>query len=55
MGRLGAKTKEEVQQIVNVVEQKDSFVIEGVYTHFATADEQNVDYFRFNTIHLCTC
>lgn len=47
MGRLGVKTKEEVQRIVNIVEQKESFVIEGVYTHFATADEQNVDYFSF--------
>ncbi|MCX8047784.1 MAG: alanine racemase [Anoxybacillus gonensis] len=47
MGRLGAKTKEEVQQMVRVIEQHPCFVLEGVYTHFATADEQNVDYFSF--------
>lgn len=47
MGRLGAKTKEEVQQIMHMIEQKKWFVLEGVYTHFATADEQHVDYFSF--------
>lgn len=47
MGRLGAKTKEEVQQMIHAIEQHPSFILEGVYTHFATADEQNIDYFSF--------
>ncbi|MGG6432863.1 alanine racemase [Anoxybacillus sp. D401a] len=47
MGRLGVKTKEEIERIVALMSQQTDFVLEGVYTHFATADERKTDYFEF--------
>lgn len=37
MGRLGLRTREELDALLEVAD--DRFVIEGIYTHFATADE----------------
>ena len=53
MGRIGARTVEEVEGILNIANSSTRFLIEGVYTHFATADELNNDYLnmqydRFN-------
>lgn len=39
MGRIGARSKEEVSGIVSLIKSMDNFQLEGVYTHFATADE----------------
>ncbi|GMB09917.1 alanine racemase [Thermolongibacillus altinsuensis] len=47
MGRLGVKEEEEVKRIVELIEENDDFFLEGVYTHFATADELNTTYFEF--------
>jgi alanine racemase len=47
MGRLGAKGLDELHQIVHLVQNQSSFVLEGMYTHFSTADELNTDYFDF--------
>ena len=44
MGRIGLKTKEELQQIISQINQSDSLVFEGIFTHFATADELETDY-----------
>ncbi|WP_297990903.1 alanine racemase [Anoxybacillus sp.] len=47
MGRLGVKTKEEIERMIALMSQQTGFVLEGVYTHFATADERKTDYFEF--------
>lgn len=44
MGRIGLKTKEELQQLVDQIKQKESFFFEGIFTHFATADETETGY-----------
>ncbi|WP_339148613.1 MULTISPECIES: alanine racemase [unclassified Sutcliffiella] len=44
MGRIGARTKEEVTQIMDLIEKEPNLQIEGVYTHFATADELHSNY-----------
>lgn len=37
MGRLGLRSREELDALLEAA--NDSFVLEGIYTHFATADE----------------
>ncbi|MCG1024000.1 alanine racemase [Sutcliffiella horikoshii] len=44
MGRIGARTKEEVTQIIGLIEKERNLQLEGVYTHFATADELHSNY-----------
>lgn len=46
MGRIGLIDKEESRKLVHYAEQSSSFNIEGVFTHFATADELNQEYFN---------
>lgn len=41
MGRIGIQDKETYQKVVNQIETHDRFIFEGVYTHFASADEPN--------------
>ena len=53
MGRIGARSPEEVERILTLVNSSNCFSIEGVYTHFATADELNNDYIdiQYNRFH----
>ncbi|MCP3764030.1 alanine racemase [Domibacillus sp. A3M-37] len=44
MGRIGLKTKEELQYVVRQIDQSAAFVFEGIFTHFATADERETGY-----------
>lgn len=44
MGRIGIRNHEEVKAIEDFVIQDSRFQIEGVYTHFATADELDNSY-----------
>ncbi len=46
MGRLGVKTTAELKNIVKAIESNDSFFFEGIFTHFATADELETGYFQ---------
>ncbi|WP_347552660.1 alanine racemase [Pseudalkalibacillus hwajinpoensis] len=39
MGRLGIRTEKEAKLIVECLEKYPGFMVEGLYTHFATADE----------------
>ncbi len=39
MGRIGIRTKEELAQVVELISKDGRLAIEGVFTHFATADE----------------
>ena len=45
MGRLGVRTLEELHELLELVDS-NFFEIEGVYTHFATADELDETYMR---------
>lgn len=45
MGRSGVRTKEEIEHVIKRLEARQDVQLEGVYTHFATADEVNSRYF----------
>lgn len=45
MGRIGFRTVDELKLALGVMKSK-LFDFEGVFTHFATADEGNTDYFN---------
>ncbi|RFU67385.1 alanine racemase [Peribacillus saganii] len=45
MGRLGVRTKEELCETEKMLEQSEFFYTEGIYTHFATADELDVSFY----------
>ncbi|MEH7112528.1 alanine racemase [Neobacillus niacini] len=44
MGRIGIRTKEELAQVVELISKDGRLAIEGVFTHFATADEVDQTY-----------
>lgn len=46
MGRIGIRTKDEGKMVVDLIKRFPSFYVEGIFTHFATADELNLDYFH---------
>lgn len=45
MGRLGFRTAEEIHSVLPMLDAP-SLTLEGVYTHFATADESDLAYFE---------
>ncbi|WML42674.1 alanine racemase [Neobacillus sp. PS3-40] len=46
MGRIGIRNKEDLKEIELVLREDQSFYLEGIYTHFATADEVDLTYFK---------
>ncbi|MCM3603239.1 alanine racemase [Robertmurraya korlensis] len=46
MGRIGVRSREELTSIEELLESSGCFLFEGIYTHFATADELEESYFR---------
>lgn len=47
MGRIGFQTADELAAAIKVLEaHSDVMEWEGIFTHFATADEKNTDYFE---------
>lgn len=55
MGRVGIRTETELKQVVHVLNDNPSIYLTGVYTHFATADGNDLTYFneqrtRFETL-----
>lgn len=46
MGRLGLRSRTEVEQALATISRRPELHIEGVYTHFATADEDENDHFK---------
>ena len=45
MGRIGLKSKEELQQLLSSTDL-NTFQITGIYTHYATADEEDLAYYE---------
>lgn len=45
MGRIGFSQKEELQEALTFVRESSSLEITGAYTHFATADDEDNEYF----------
>jgi alanine racemase len=46
MGRIGVRTPMELKAIEQIIGKDERFQLEGVYTHFATADELDITYFQ---------
>ena len=44
MNRLGMKTKKELKEVISLLEEKNSFFIEGIYTHMATTGIHDIYY-----------
>ncbi|AYW47539.1 alanine racemase [Tetragenococcus osmophilus] len=49
MGRIGFLDTKEINQAVKWMEQEENFYWEGIFTHFATADQVDVQYFQAQT------
>ncbi|RWZ52255.1 alanine racemase [Halobacillus fulvus] len=45
MGRIGIRTTEEMDALLRQIEQNAIFRLEAVFTHFATADDEESDYY----------
>lgn len=45
MGRIGVTTVEQVQEIEAYIAASNNFILDGVFTHFATADEETTTHF----------
>jgi alanine racemase len=46
MGRIGVRSTDELRAIERIAAEDERFHLEGVYTHFATADELDTTYFE---------
>lgn len=45
MGRIGVTNSEDLLQLYEEISKNDTLVIDGIFTHFATADEESNTYF----------
>lgn len=46
MGRLGVRSAEELRAVEDIIAADNRFYFEGIFTHFATADELDTRYFE---------
>ncbi|WML42122.1 alanine racemase [Neobacillus sp. OS1-2] len=46
MGRLGVRSSEELNVVEQIILADERFLLEGIFTHFATADELDSTYFK---------
>lgn len=46
MGRIGVRDIGELRKLENLINQDDKMILDGVFTHFATADEGDLSYFN---------
>ncbi len=46
VNRLGVKNEEEARKIVSLISENPYFRLDGIFTHFATADELDTSYFE---------
>lgn len=51
MGRIGFVTPEEVKEAADMIEASSNMVWEGLFTHFATADEKDATYWHKQADH----
>ena len=45
MGRIGIRNKSQLKELEQIIESEECFSFQGIFTHFATADELNTDYY----------
>ncbi|MBY7142387.1 alanine racemase [Virgibacillus sp. NKC19-3] len=45
MGRIGIRNQKELKQMLDALNENPSIYLTGVFTHFATADEEDLTYF----------
>lgn len=46
MGRIGITDRQELLEACEILKEDDRFITEGIFTHFATADEPDTTYFE---------
>lgn len=46
MGRIGIKEISEMQKMEEILKESIQFIFEGIFTHFATADEEDESYYQ---------
>lgn len=46
MGRLGIRSEEELLHLYHVIHASKNFQLDGIFTHFATADDEDIEYFE---------
>lgn len=46
MGRIGVTTIEDLMNLYKAISSSDNLLVDGVFTHFATADEEDETYFN---------
>lgn len=46
MGRIGVKTKQELKEVESAIRENSCFYLEGTFTHFATADQLEMTYYK---------
>src|SRR5690625_1039122 len=46
MGRIGVRTIDSIKKLVKNIQSKDHLQLTGVFTHFATADGEDLAYFQ---------
>lgn len=45
MGRIGVTSREQLLELYKEIQATENFVVDGIFTHFATADEEDAEYF----------
>lgn len=46
MGRIGVRAKQELKEVESLIRENSCFYLEGVFTHFATADQLDQVYYK---------
>lgn len=46
MGRIGVRDDTELKDLITFVQTNKKMKVEGIFTHFASADSKNMEYFR---------
>lgn len=44
MGRFGIRLKEEIKELFQFIQKENGFLLEGLFTHYSTADEKDLTY-----------
>ena len=45
MGRIGVTTKQQLLELYETITSSENIILDGIFTHFATADEEETTYF----------